>query len=377
MKVLVIPDKFKGSLTAGEVIASICKGVRCIYPKAMIHEIQASDGGDGFLESVLANIPCELVKVPTTDPLGRDIQSEYLFNSEDNSAYIELAKASGLALLKDAERNVMKTSTIGTGLLIKDAILRGCTSIYIGLGGSATNDIGLGIAAALGYYFLDNDGNQLEPTGENLSNVNSIHKKSNSLSLKNISFFAVNDVGNPLYGPSGAAHTYAKQKGASDQEIQVLDFGMQDFANLVKLQIKKDVADLPGAGAAGGTAYGLQVFCDATFVSGIEFILKISEVDMLLSQEKIDYIITGEGKLDDQTLHGKLIKGVLDLGKRHDIPVIAVCGQSTLEEGVLERINIDAVLEIKDASRSVDYAMQHAGTLVEEKIASFFKNGKP
>ena len=169
MKVLLIPDKFKGSLTAIEVIESMRRGVLKVFPEASIHAIQASDGGDGFLNTILENSNYDLIEVDTVDALGRDISTEYLYDSKDNSAYIELAKASGLILLNESERDVMQSSTFGTGVLIKDAILKGSTSIYLGLGGSASNDAGLGIAQSLGFYFLDSDGNQLAPTGKNLS----------------------------------------------------------------------------------------------------------------------------------------------------------------------------------------------------------------
>ena len=373
MNVLLIPDKFKGSLTAIEVIESMRRGVLKVFPEASIHAIQASDGGDGFLNAILENSNYDLIEVDTVDAIGRDISAEYLYDSKDNSAYIELAKASGLILLNESERDVMQSSTFGTGVLIKDAILKGSTSIYLGLGGSASNDAGLGIAQSLGFYFLDSDGNQLAPTGKNLSKINSIHKKSNSISLKGISFFAINDVDNPLFGPKGAAHTYAKQKGAITKEIQELDCGMQDLANLVKLQTKKDVAELPGSGAAGGTAYGLKVFCDAVFIRGIDFVLKRSKVEALLEQNDFDYIITGEGNFDSQTLHGKLIKGVMGLGERFNVPVLALCGQLDLDEKELEEFSHLKVLEISDDSQPLSYNMQMARIHIEKTLVAHFK----
>ncbi len=373
MKFLLIPDKFKGSLTAKEVINSVTNGLEFVFPNAEIHSILASDGGDGFLDAILAYATCNVIKITAVDPLGRDVEAEYLYDAKEQTAYIELAKASGLTLLKEEERDVMQTSTLGTGLLIEDAILKGCTFIYIGLGGSATNDAGLGIAEALGYYFLDSDGNQLTPIGSNLSKVKSIHKRSNSISLKGISFFAVNDVDNPLFGTSGAAHTYAKQKGANIEQIEELDYGMQDLANVVQLQTGKDVAHCSGAGAAGGTAYGLKVFCEAEFISGIDFVLGISKASELLAQNKFDYIITGEGKFDSQTLHGKLIKGVIDLGKKHEVPVLAICGQLDLDQKTLEKIDQLVVVEIRDSSKSLEYNMRNAGILIEKSVELFFK----
>lgn len=373
MKILLIPDKFKGSLGAKGVIKAMDKGIKFALPEAETNAILASDGGDGFLDAILANIKCDRVEIETVDPLGREIIAEYLFDAEEQSAYIELAKTSGLTLLNTKERNVLQTSTFGTGLLIKDAILKGSSSIYIGLGGSATNDAGLGIAEALGYYFLDSDGNQLKPIGENLSKIKSIHKRTNSISLNGISFYALNDVDNPLFGSNGAAYTYAAQKGASTTEIEELDCGMQDFADLIKQQTGKNLADNSGAGAAGGTAYGLKVFCDAEFVSGIDFVLSISNANKLLAQNYYSYIITGEGKFDSQTLHGKLIKGVLDLGIKHNVPVLAICGQLDLDLKELPHINQLAIVEIRDATKSLEYNMENTEMLIEKSVAQYFK----
>ncbi|MEP3209666.1 MAG: glycerate kinase [Maribacter sp.] len=373
MKVLLIPDKFKGSLTAREVIESISRGVLRVFPKTHVHAVQASDGGEGFLECIAANVNCEVITVDTVDALGNAIKADYLYNAKTNSAYIELARASGLTLLKNGHKDVMQSSTFGTGLQIKDAIAKGSTAIYVGLGGSATNDAGLGIAEALGYYFLDSNGDQLAPVGRSLSKVKSIHKASTSLSLKGISFYAVNDVDNPLYGPEGAAYTYAKQKGAGSQEMKELDCGMEDLANLVKLQTKKDAAKLLGAGAAGGTAYGLKVFCDAAFVSGIDFVLRVSRVEELLAENDFDYIITGEGKFDHQTLHGKLITGVIDLSKRFEIPVLAVCGQLDLDKKTLEQFDLLTVMEIKDRSQPLAYSLENAAILVENAVEQFLR----
>jgi len=373
MRILLVPDKFKGSLTAEAVISAVSKGVKKSMPKAEIHTILASDGGDGFLDSIKKYSDNKVLQVETVNPLGLEIKADYLFNLEEKSAFIELAKASGLELLKEKERNAMESSTYGTGLLIKDAILNGCTSIYIGLGGSATNDAGLGIAEALGFYFLDSEGNQLSATGSSLSKVSSIHKKSNSISLHGISFFAVNDVDNTLFGPKGSAYTYAKQKGANAEEIRTLDCGLKDFADVVKMQTGKDMAELPGSGAAGGTAYGLKVFFDAEFVSGIDFVLGISKANELLNQYKFDYIITGEGKFDAQTLYGKLIKGVIELGEKHQVTVLAVCGQIDLDQHAIEKMGHLKIVEIKDPSKSLEYTMKNAGMLIEKSIELFFK----
>ncbi|WP_425237430.1 glycerate kinase [Ulvibacterium sp.] len=374
MNILIIPDKFKGSLGTKEVIAAISNGIKKIIPDANLYPVLASDGGDGFLNAVAENLDCEVVTVDTVDPLGRRIKADYLLNHVNRVAYIELAKSSGLELLQVHELSAMKTSTYGTGLQIRDAILKGATSIYVGLGGSATNDGGTGIARSLGYRFLDDSSNDLEPNGENLLKIRTIKNEEAVLSPNGISFYAVNDVDNPLYGAKGAAHIYARQKGANDSEINTLDEGLRNLDAVVQGNLGKNVARNPGAGAAGGTAYGLQAFLNAEFISGIDFVLDLAQVKELLQEEKMDYVITGEGKFDNQTLHGKLIKGVVDLGKNHEVPVIVVCGQTEVAAEKLTSLHITEILEIRDASKPLEYNMENAAALTEKAISTFFKN---
>ncbi|WP_373519870.1 glycerate kinase [Pricia sp.] len=374
MKVLLIPDKFKGSLDAKEVIRAISEGVCQVHPGAEIFSVLASDGGDGFLNAVSENLNCTTTTVVTVDPLNRKMEAVYLFDNVTKTAYIELAKASGLELLKGAERDVMRTSSYGTGLQIRHAIENGATKIYLGLGGSATNDGGTGIAKALGYRFLDDLGHELEPVGGELSKIAKIEKKDVALDVTGISFHAVNDVNNPLYGKQGAAYVYAEQKGATSKEIQKLDKGLRHLEAIVKDQLKKNAAQLPGAGAAGGTAYGLNVFLNAEFISGIDFVLRLAKVNQLLSDHHFEYIITGEGKFDEQTLHGKLIKGVIDLGRQYQIPVIAICGQSDIDSAQSKSIGLEVILEIRDTAKSVQYSMDNAARLIRESIFSFFKS---
>ena len=374
MKVLVIPDKFKGSLSCKGVIEAIEKGILKAKPDAKLYSVISSDGGDGFLNAVSENINCEEINAETFDPLGRKIKASYLISSDGKTAYIELAKASGLELLSENERNVSISSTFGTGLQIKEAIARGVNSIYLGLGGSATNDGGMGIAVALGYSFFDSSGNILKPVGKNLSQINTIEFDSNRAAINKISFFAVNDVDNPLYGPEGAAYTYAEQKGADAATVKMLDQGLKNLAAVVKNKFQRDVADSSGAGAAGGTAYGLKVFLDAVFIGGIDFVLDLGKVADLLSRQKFDYIITGEGKFDRQTLRGKLIKGIVILGKRYNIPVIVVCGRFDMTKENIEELKLHGVLEIKDTSRPISYSIENAAMLIERTVSAFFKN---
>jgi len=373
MNFLLIPDKFKGSLTSQEVINAISKGILKAEKGAKIQSVIASDGGDGFLEAISKYRSVEEIIIATVNPLGVKIKASYLFNSTTKTAYIELAKASGLELLQEEEYNVLKTSTYGTGLQIKDAIKKGAKNIYIGLGGSATNDAGIGIAKALGYRFLDVNEQELAPIGENLSSIHIIKQTEALKAIEDIFFYAVNDVDNPLFGTGGAAHVYGRQKGASEQEISILDAGLVHIAGLVKTQLHIDNATVLGAGAAGGTAYGLKSFFNAEYINGIEFLLQLANVAELLKTQRIDYIITGEGKIDNQTAQGKLVKGVAQLGQKFQVPVLAVCGKLELNSQELKQLGLGAVLETFEPSKGLEYSMKNAPRRIEELVAKFFK----
>jgi glycerate kinase len=374
MNFLLVPDKFKGSLTAKQVIAAISRAVSDIYPQAGIYSVAASDGGDGFLDSVRSYRQVETVKIDTTGPLGKKISTEYLVNPQTAEAYIELAKASGLELLSDEQRNPLLTSTMGTGIQIKDAILNGANKIYIGLGGSATNDAGLGIAAACGFSFLDKFGNALKPIGKNLSKISTIKASDFLKDYQNLEIYAVNDVDNPLFGPTGAAFVYAAQKGAAKEDIEFLDKGLKHLHTIVNEVLGKDYAHIPGTGAAGGTAYGLKTFLNAKFISGTDFVFKLARIDKLLESNSIDFIITGEGKIDEQTLRGKLIHGVCRLGKSYNIPVLVVCGVSEINKKDLMEMGNVEVIEIREPSKPLSYSIENASDLIELAIAKFFKN---
>ncbi|MDO6854781.1 glycerate kinase [Cellulophaga lytica] len=372
MNYLVIPDKFKGSLTANEVIKSITNGLQRVDKSSSVKSILASDGGDGFLEAVACKIMVQKIYVDTVNPLGDKLRAYYLLNKDTKTAYVELAKASGLELLKAKERSAKNTSTFGTGLLIKDAIKKGATNIYIGLGGSASTDAGMGLAAALGYSFVNEDGMLLNPIGDNLSKVFKIERNATVTILNRIKFYAVNDVDNPLFGENGAAKVYAKQKGATEKDIESLDKGLEYFNSVIKHSLLLDHSFVPGAGAAGGTAYGLKTFFNAEFISGIKFLLELAEVPKILKSNKIDYIVTGEGKIDSQTNNGKLVKGVVDLANQYNIPVVAICGKLDANEADLNVMGLNNVLEIYNPKKGVNYSINNAAKLVEDSIFNFF-----
>ncbi|MEH6682115.1 MAG: glycerate kinase [Sediminicola sp.] len=372
MNFLLIPDKFKNSISAKEVSAAISRGLVKVWSQCNITAIAASDGGDGFLEAIQKSQNLEERSVETVDPLGRRIISPYLFDGATNTAYLELANTSGVQLLKESELDIMNTSTLGTGIMIGKAIERGARTIYLGIGGSATNDGGMGIAHALGYRFLDQMGNMLLPVGKNLPKICGIESTQLSVELDHVAFFAVNDVSNPLYGPHGAAHVYAEQKGAKNDDMDILDMGLENLAKIVKKDIGIDMAKSPGSGAAGGAAYGLGVFCRAKFIKGTDFIFEIADVASILESNKIDYIVTGEGKLDNQTFEGKLIKGVMELGRRYQIPVIAICGKLEVGTELPRKYGILDVLEIHHSGQSLQYSMENAAILIEKEIYTYF-----
>ncbi len=373
MKFLLIPDKFKGSLSADEVIGAMKEGILSALPDSECFGVLASDGGDGFLDAIAKYRTTEQIVHDTTDPLGRPIQAHYLFNGESSEAYVELVQAAGLVLLDEGERSAIQTSTYGTGLQIGHAIAKGAKTVYIGLGGSATTDGGTGIARALGYRFLDSSGKELEAKGGNLLKMVSIDA-TNAGDLKNrVSLIAVCDVDNPLYGPGGAAYVYAGQKGASQRDIEMLDRGLRHLDALVAGQLGKKPAHIPGAGAAGGTSYGLKAFFDAEFLGGTSFILQMAGIRELLDDHSIDYILTGEGKIDSQTLSGKLISGIIDLGRQFNIPVIAACGKLGIPLQEIKAAGVKDVIEVSKRGKSLQYNMTYAAPLLKEAVRHYFQ----
>lgn len=356
MKVLIAPDKFKGSLTAAEVALAIEVGVKKWNPEIETVLLPLADGGEGTLAVLEQSLTLESVRLTVRDPLFRAVVAEYKLAGD--TAYIEMATASGLLLLDPKERNCLKTTTFGTGELIRDALTRGAKKIYLFIGGSATNDAGLGMAEALGYQFLDWEGEVLLPVGENLQKIRHIDQKGLIPGLAECQFFVVTDVQNPLYGPEGAAYVYAEQKGADAATIQQLDTGLQHFAHIVKEDFGREVAYEAGAGAAGGLGAGAMIFLQATVLPGIETILDLLDFDEKLSG--IDLVITGEGKVDRQTLSGKLVMGLAQRCQQFSVPISLVCGSLDIPYHELNERGIHPVFPILLKNMSLEDAMQNA-----------------
>ena len=376
MKFLLIPDKFKNSITADGVNIAIAKGLKNCYNDAKLFSILASDGGDGFLDAINYHLSLEKVFIETVNPLGKKINAFFLYDGIKNVAYIELAKASGVELLETEELDVRNASTLGTGYQIKEAIQLGAKKIIIGLGGSATNDAGIGIAYALGYRFKDSSGNELYPSGKNLALIREIALEPIKQQLKrDLDRWKNTKTKRADAGRLGglAKATNAKQKGATNEVIELLDLGLKKFSKIVEKFIGTDISEMEGTGAAGGSAFSLKAFFNAEFIRGVDFLFELAKIPEILNNNTIDYIITGEGKIDHQTLNGKLIKGILDIGKKKSIPVLAVCGISELSNEELKTEGFADVLQIHESNMSISYSMNNASKLIESKVYDYFK----
>jgi len=373
MRYLLLPDKFKDSLTSGEVINSLKKGILSFDSKAEFQSYIISDGGEGFLESLDSLNDFKRIKVKSKDSLNNQINSYYLIDEKMDRAYIELAKCSGLVNLPKSIRNPLYTSTYGTGIEIKDALEKGVKEIFIGIGGSSTNDLGLGIFSALGIVFLDKNNNEIMPNGSNLSKIDKlVMAESIKNKIKKIKWFIVNDVENILFGEKGAAYTYAKQKGANQEEIEELESGGNSAHQVLLEFFNKDYSKIKGAGAAGGCGYGLKLLTEGEFINGIDILLDIIDIDTTI-EGGINYIITGEGQIDHQTLNGKVVFSLTKRLKDFNIPIVLICGKNLLKENEWKSLGVEGLIALSDRGHSDSYCMQNAKQLIEKEIADYLK----
>ncbi len=354
-KIVIASDSFKGSLTSSEVAAAVSEGVRRHYPSAEIIRINVADGGEGTTAAILDCTEGDYVTLEVSDPLGRKIEASYGLIDHGRTAVIEVAAASGLTLLSPPEHNPMNTSTFGTGEMIADALRRGCRKFMIGLGGSATNDGGMGMLSALGYEFYDADGKILDGCGASLGKIKKFDGSAAVQGLDESEFIVACDVDNPLYGHNGAAHIFAPQKGADMSMAADLDKGLRNFSEIMKTHFGKDVSGVPGAGAAGGLGGAFIAFMNARLTPGIEMVLDAVKFDDLI--HGADMIITGEGRIDRQTSMGKVPYGVLKRAKEQGIRTIALGG--SIEECVeIRSMGFDALIQITPAGMPLETAMQ-------------------
>lgn len=325
MRVVIAMDSFKGSLSSEEAGTALAEGLRQAISDIDIRVVPIADGGEGTAEAVAAARRGRYVETQATDPIGRKIPSRYVTIENDSTAIISLAAASGITLLRPEERNPLITTTYGTGELILDALSRGAHNIVVGLGGSATTDGGVGLLRALGYRFYDGENRELSgPTIDILERVEDIDGSQASSLLRSATLSAMVDVNNPLLGVRGAANVFARQKGASDADVERIERALTHYATVVARCFGRDVAMAAGSGAAGGVGYAFRAILGAELTSGIEAILDLADIDTHISTA--DLVVTGEGRIDAQTLMGKAPSGLLRRAVKHQVRCIAVGG---------------------------------------------------
>lgn len=371
MKVVVAPDKFKGSLSAPAVARAIARGVRSVAPEAEIDEAPMADGGEGTVEALVAATGGSIHEVDVTGPLGDPVRAQFGLLGDGRTAVLEMAAASGLVLVPQPRRDPRRTTTRGTGELLLAAIDAGAQRIVLGIGGSATNDGGAGLGQALGYRLLDADGNELGPGGGELGRLASIDDRGRDPRLKGIEVAVACDVENPLCGPAGASAVYGPQKGATPEMIAELDANLDHFARIVERDLGRAIRDLPGAGAAGGLGGGLAAFASGRLEPGVTLVIRaVGLADRLRGA---DLCFTGEGALDASSAFGKTAVGVARLAHSFDCPAIALAG--TLGAGadaVLDQ-GIAAYFSICPGPMTLDDAIAQAPTLLEQTAAQVMR----
>jgi glycerate kinase len=328
MRIVIAPQEFKGTLTAREAAEAMAKGARRALPDAELEIVPLSDGGPGFVEAALAGAPGRRIITTVHGPVDRPIEAAWALLA-DGTAVIEMAAAAGLALIPDHERRPDITSTFGVGELIRAALDEGARSVIAGLGGSATNDGGAGMASALGVRFLDAEGRELPPGGAALARLAAIDVSGLDRRVREARFFAAADVANPLCGPEGASAVYGPQKGAPPQMARALDAALRRYAEVIERDLGVSVTEVPGAGAAGGLGAGMIAFLGAKVQSGFEVIAELAGLRERL--RGADLLVTGEGRLDAQTAYGKTVARAARLARELNVPVLVVPG--SLGEG--------------------------------------------
>jgi glycerate 2-kinase len=362
MNILVACDSFKDALPADAVCAAIARGLKQSHALATVTEMPLSDGGEGLLDVLGRALELSWIEKQVADPLGRPVTGRYGLSADGVTAVVEMARASGLQLLTLDERDPRKTSTFGTGELLADAKAHGARHILLAIGGSATNDAGIGAAAALGWRFLDTAGKDVPLDGSHMKDVARLVPAPAPFEKVEV----LCDVTNPLYGPRGAAWIYGRQKGGTDPVLAELDDGLKHIAEVVKTQLGRDVADMPGAGAAGGLGYGAVAFLGAELRRGIEIVLDITGFDDAAA--RADLIITGEGHLDGQSAQGKLIQGLC--GRAGKTPVIALCGKLSATPEQIRTIGLTAAYSINKEERPLAEMLANTAINLEKTAAA-------
>ncbi|HEY8532072.1 MAG TPA: glycerate kinase [Limnochorda sp.] len=366
MRVVIAPDSFKGSLSAAGVAEALARGVRRAWPTAQVTTLPVADGGEGWVETMVRATGGRLISCRVTGPLGEPVEAQYgLFDQDGQGvAVIEMAAASGLTLVPPERRDPRLTTTRGTGELIRDALDRGARRLLVGIGGSATNDGGAGMAQALGVRLLDEAGNDLPPGGAALARLARVDLGGLDPRLAQVEVVVACDVDNPLTGERGASAVYGPQKGATPEMVQELDAALAHYADVVEGVLGRSIRNTPGAGAAGGLGFGLMAFAGARLQRGIDLALDTLQADRHFAGASL--VITGEGRVDRQTLHGKVPFGVAQRAAARGIPVVAVGGSiGPLPPEAMEQLRaagILAVVPIVESPCTLEEAMEPQNT---------------
>ena len=373
MKIVTAPNAFKGSLTATEAAIAMEAGIRKILPNAEVVQVPVADGGDGLVDVAVEALDGEMRSLKVTGPRNSPVEANYCYVKSMDLVTVEMALASGLALLPDDLQDPTLTTTFGTGELIKAGLDLGVSRINVGIGGSATNDGGMGMAQALGVRFLDKEGRELPGIGASLASIVKIDLSGLDPRIKTTTVEAVCDVDNPLYGPKGAAFVYGPQKGATPDQVEKLDKGLKNLAELIHKDLGMDVANMPGAGAAGGLGGGLHAFLGAKLCKGIDLIFDLVGLPEKLSGA--DLALTGEGQIDFQTVFGKAPGGVGVAAKAQGIPCFAIAGSIGKELGDLHESGINAVFSLCPGPMTLEESMklskENITRITEQAIRAF------
>lgn len=355
-KIVLAPDSFKGNLTSLEVASCLEKGIRRVLPKVKCIKVPMADGGEGTVQSMVDAAKGTFIKKRVKGPAGKLVSARYGWLAKQKTAVIEMAEASGLPLVHGREKNPLKTTTYGTGQLIADALKRGATKIIIGIGGSATNDGGAGMAQALGVKFYAANNREIKELGAGgmLAKIDRIDAQHVVPKLAKTEIVVACDVENPLCGKKGASHVFGPQKGATPKMVETLDLNLKHLSKVIKRDLKKDIAKMPGAGAAGGLGAGLVAFTGARLESGIEIVLQATQLSKYVKGS--DLVITGEGRVDFQTAFGKTPSGVAKAANKQSVPVVAIGGALSDDARNVFQHGIDAI----ESAAAKDMTLQQA-----------------
>ena len=356
MRVVVAIDSFKGSMSSLEAGEAISKGIRNAHKDAEVEIRQLADGGEGTVEALSIGMGGRLINVDVTGPIGRKVNAVYGIVDSSKTAIIEMSQAAGITLVSGNEKNPLYTTTFGVGELIKDAINKGCRHFVVGIGGSATNDCGIGMLQALGYEFLDKEGNQVGFGASGVRDIVSIRDENVIKELSECYFRVACDVNNPLCGDLGCSAIYGPQKGATKEMVADMDGWLKNYSKIVKEKYPDADCEYPGTGAAGGLGYAFFNFTNSKLESGIKIVLDETKLEEYVKDA--DIVVTGEGRLDHQTVMGKAPVGVANIAKKYNKKVIAFSGSVTEDAGVCNEHGIDAFFPILRRIVTLEEAMQ-------------------